>query len=235
MAHTLKSPVILEYSMSNGSLAMEMVRLSGGTFTRVGDEAEIVSEVEVFEFTMGRYAVTFEQYDRFAKATGKKLPGACGWGRRNRPIMKVSWFDATAYAQWLSEITGEDFRLPTEAEWEYACRAGTKTDYCFGEKITKEQANFNRTNNKTMPVGSYQPNSFGFYEMHGNVWEWCSDWYDRYPTGKVKDPKGPDNGKYRVLRGGSWFVNAGLTRSTSRACDEPGERDHSRGFRLAGG
>lgn len=214
---------------------MEMVRLSGGTFTRVGDEAESVSEVEVFEFTMGRYAVTFEQYDRFAKATGKKLPGACGWGRRNRPIMKVSWFDATAYAQWLSEITGEDFRLPTEAEWEYACRAGTKTDYCFGEKITKEQANFNRTNNKTMPVGSYQPNSFGFYEMHGNVWEWCSDWYDRYPTGKVKDPKGPDNGKYRVLRGGSWFVNAGLTRSTSRACDEPGERDHSRGFRLAGG
>ena len=184
---------------------------------------------------MGRYAVTFEQYDRFAKATGRKLPGACGWGRRSRPIMKVSWFDATTYAQWLNDITGEDFRLPTEAEWEYACRAGTKTDYSFGEKITKEQANFDRSNNRTMPVGSYQPNPFGLYEMHGNVWEWCADWYDRYPTGKVKDPMGPDNGKYRVLRGGSWFVNAGLTRSTSRACDEPGERDHSRGFRLAGG
>ena len=94
--------------------------------------------------------------------------------------------------------------------------------------------NFDRTNDKTMPVGSYQPNPFGLYDMHGNVWEWCSDWYGKYPTGKVKDPKGPDNGKYRVLRGGSWFVNAGLTRSTSRACDEPGERDHSRGFRLAG-
>lgn len=234
MAHTLKAPVILKNSMPDGSLAVEMVRLSGGTFSRVDDVTEIVGEVEVSEFTMGRYAVTFEQYDRFAKATGRKLPGACGWGRRSRPIMKVSWFDATTYAQWLNDITGEDFRLPTEAEWEYACRAGTKTDYSFGEKITEEQANFDRSNNRTMPVGSYQPNPFGLYEMHGNVWEWCADWYDRYPTGKVKDPMGPDNGKYRVLRGGSWFVNAGLTRSTSRTCDEPGERDHSRGFRLAG-
>jgi formylglycine-generating enzyme required for sulfatase activity len=234
MAHTLTSPVILKYSMPDGSLAVEMVRLPGGTFIRVDDAREFVGEVEVSEFTMGRYAVTFEQYDRFAKATDRKRPGACGWGRGSRPIMKVSWFDATAYAQWLSDITGDDFRLPTEAEWEYACRAGTKTDYSFGENITKEQVNFNRTNNRTMPVGSYQPNPFGLYEMHGNVWEWCSDWYGQYPTGKVKDPKGPDNGKYRVLRGGSWFVNAGLTRSTSRACDEPGERDHSRGFRLAG-
>ena len=234
MADTLKAPVILKNSMPDGSLAVEMVRLSGGTFSRVDDVTEIVGEVEVSEFTMGRYAVTFEQYDRFAKATGRKLPGACGWGRRSRPIMKVSWFDATTYAEWLNDITGEDFRLPTEAEWEYACRAGTKTDYSFGEKITKEQANFDRSNNRTMPVGSYQPNPFGLYEMHGNVWEWCADWYDRYPTGKVKDPMGPDNGKYRVLRGGSWFVNAGLTRSTSRTCDEPGERDHSRGFRLAG-
>ncbi len=220
--------------MPDGSLAVEMVRLSGGMFSRVDDVTEIVGEVEVSEFTMGRYAVTFEQYDRFAKATGRKLPGACGWGRKSRPIMKVSWFDATAYAQWLSDVTGEDFRLPTEAQWEYACRAGTKTDYSFGEKITKEQANFDKANSRTMPVGCYRPNPFGLYEMHGNVWEWCADWYDRYPTGKVKDPMGPDNGKYRVLRGGSWFVNAGLTRSTSRACDEPGERDHSRGFRLAG-
>ena len=142
MAQTLKSPVILKYSMPDGSLAVEMVRLSRGTFLRVGEARELVSEVAISEFNMGRYAVTFEQYDRFAKATGRKLPGACGWGRGSRPIMKVSWFDATAYAQWLSDITGEDFRLPTEAEWEHACRAGTKTDYSFGENITREQANF---------------------------------------------------------------------------------------------
>ncbi len=220
--------------MPDGSLAAEMVKLPGGMFIRVNDTGEPVGEVEVSDFTLGRYAVTFEQYDRFAQATGRKLPGACGWGRRSRPIMKVSWYDAAAYAQWLGVMTGEEFRLPTEAEWEHACRAGTRTDYSFGDNITKEQVNFDRTNNKTMPVGSYQPNLFGLYEMHGNVWEWCSDWFDKYPTGKVKDPKGPDNGRYRVLRGGSWFVNEWLTRSASRACDEPGERDHSRGFRLAG-
>ncbi len=221
--------------MPDSALAVEMVRLSGGTFMRVDDLGEVVSEVQVSDFTLGRYAVTFEQYDCFAKATGRKLPGACGWGRGSRPIMKVSWYDATAYAQWLSDLTGENFRLPTEAQWEYACRAGTKTDYSFGENITKERANFNRIMHKTMPVGSYQANGFGLFDMHGNVWEWCLDWYGNYPSGKVKDPKGPDNAKCRVLRGGSWFVNAELTRSASRACDEPGERDHSRGFRLAGG
>jgi len=176
MERTLKSPVILKHSMPDGSLAVEMVRLYGGTFIRVDDTREVIGEVEISEFTMGRHAVTFEQYDRFAQATGRKLPGACGWGRRSRPIMKVSWYDASAYAQWLSDMTEEDFRLPTEAEWEHACRAGTKTDYSFGENITEEQANFNRIHNKTMPVGSYQPNPFGLYEMHGNVWEWCSDW-----------------------------------------------------------
>ena len=231
----MKDPVILKYSMPDGSLAAEMVRLSGGTFLRVDEAGEPVSEVAVSDFTLGRYVVTFEQYDCFAKATDRKLPGACGWSRGSRPIMKVSWYDATAYALWLSDTTGENFRLPTEAQWEYACRAGTKTAYSFGENITIEQANFNRIKNKTMPVGSYQANPFGLYEMHGNVWEWCSDWYGKYPSGKVKDPKGPDNGKMRVLRGGSWFVNASYTRSASRACDEPGERDHSRGFRLAGG
>ena len=97
MAHTLKSPDILKYLIPDGSPTVEMVRLSGGIFTRVNDAGELVSEVEVSEFTMGRYAVTFEQYDQFAEATGRKLPGACGWGRGNRPIMKVSWFDATAY------------------------------------------------------------------------------------------------------------------------------------------
>ena len=221
--------------MPNGSGVTEMVKLCGGTFIRVNDAEEPVSEVEVSDFTMGRYAVTFEQYICFAKATGKKIPGACGWGKDNRPVIKVSWNDATHYTQWLSDILGETFRLPTEAEWEYACRSGTGTDYCFGENISPEQANFDRTIGKTMPVGSYQSNSFGLNEMHGNIWEWCSDWYGKYPEAKVRDPQGPNQGKYRVLRGGSWFVNARLTRSSSRACDEPGERDHSRGFRLAGG
>lgn len=230
----MKFPPVLTYSMPDGSLATEMVEISGGSLVRVDDNGAPVSEVELSSFSLGRYAVTFEQYDRFAKATSRKLPGACGWGRGQQPIMKIGWDDATAYTQWLSESTGEEFRLPTEAQWEFACRAGTKTDYSFGENITEEQVNFNRAKKKTMPVGSYQPNSLGLYEMHGNVWEWCSDWYGRYPTGTVKDPRGPETGEMRVLRGGSWFVNAWYTRSASRACDNPQERDHSRGFRLAG-
>ena len=225
----------MKYPLADGSLAAEMISVPGGTFIRVDDTGEPVSEVELSDYTLGRYVVTFEQYDRFAKATERKLPGACGWGRGSRPIMKISWHDATAYTQWLSDSTGENFRLPTEAQWEYACRAGTMTDYSFGQNITEGQVNFNKIENKTMPVGSYRPNQLGIYEMHGNVWEWCSDWYGKYPLGKVSDPKGPDNGEMRVLRGGSWFVNAWYTRSQSRACDQPEERDHSRGFRLAGG
>ena len=231
----MKPSVILKYTLPDGAVAAQMIRLAGGVFMRVDDTGESDTEVEVSAFSMGRYAVTFEQYDRFAKAPRRKLPGACGWGRGSRPIMKVSWYDATAYTQWLGEMTGEDFRLPTEAEWEYACRAGTETDYSFGEKITRDQLNFNRIIGKTLPVGSYQANPFGLYDMHGNVWEWCADWYGQYPTGKMKDPKGPADGKHRVLRGGSWFVNAWFSRSASRACDEPEARDNSRGFRLATG
>lgn len=231
----MHTPIILKYCLHDDFPAQEMVRLSAGRFLRRNEVGEAVGEVEVSDFTMGRYTVTYEQYIYFAKATGRRVPGSCGWGKGKRPVIKVSWFDATAYAQWLSAVTAEEFRLPTEAEWEYACRAGTKTDYYFGETITEQQVNFNRRINKTQPVGSYPANPFGLYDMHGNVWEWCSDWYGNYPAGNVKDPKGPNNGKYHVLRGGSWFVKARFIFSYSRACDEPTARDHSRGFRLAGG
>ena len=231
----MNSPKILKYRVHDDFPAQEMVRLAAGRFLRLDDGGKIVGEVEVSDFTLGRYTVTYEQYKYFAKATGRRVPGSCGWGKGCRPIIKVSWFDSIAYAQWLSDLTGETFRLPTEAEWEYACRAGTTTDYYLGETISEEQVNFNRIINKTQPVGSYPAHPFGLYEMHGNVWECWSDWYGNYPVGNVKDPKGPEQGKYRVLRGGSWFVKAGYMRSYSRACDEPSARDHSRGFRLAGG
>jgi formylglycine-generating enzyme required for sulfatase activity len=104
MEHPMKSLVVLKYSMSDGSLAAEMIMLSGGSFMRVDDAGELVSEVDLSDFSLGRYSITFEQYDRFAKATGRKLPGACGWGRGSRPIVKVSWYDATAYAQCLGVV-----------------------------------------------------------------------------------------------------------------------------------
>ena len=135
-------------------------------------------------FAMGVYAVTFEDYERFCDDTKRGKPEDKGWGRGSRPVINVSWEDAQDYCAWLSRQTGRNYRLPSEAEWEYACRAGTDTPFHFGPRITTDQANFdgNYTYNgsakgeyrtQTVPVGSFPPNAFGLYDMHGNVWEWC--------------------------------------------------------------
>ncbi len=137
-------------------------------------------------FAMGVYAVSFEDYDFFCESSTHKKPKDEGWGRDRRPVINVSWREARAYCAWLGEQIGRDYRLPSEAEWEYACRAGTATLFHFGPRITTEQANFdgNYTYNgsakgeyrkQTVPVGSFAPNTFGLYDMHGNVWEWRQD------------------------------------------------------------
>ena len=168
-------------------------------------------------FAMGVYAVTFEDYERFCDDTTRGKPEDQGWGRGNRPVINVSWEDAHDYCAWLSEQTGRNYRLPSEAEWEYACRAGTATPFHFGPRITTDQANFdgNYTYNgsakgeyrkQTVPVGSFPPNAFGLYDMHGNVWEWCQDtWHESY-EGAPSDGSAWEGGKKesRVLRGGSW-------------------------------
>lgn len=123
-------------------------------------------------FALGVYAVTFMEYRHFCEITGRKLPDDNGWGRENRPVINVSWYDAQAYCVWLSEQTNQSYWLPSEAEWEYACRAGTQTPFHTGETINPDQANFARKHAKTLPVGSFAPNTFGLYDMHGNVWEW---------------------------------------------------------------
>jgi formylglycine-generating enzyme required for sulfatase activity len=126
----------------------------------------------------------------------------------------------------LSKKEGQAYRLPTEAEWEYACRAGTTTPFYFGETISTDQANYNGNfpygkgkgvdRGKTTPVGSFPANVWGLYDMHGNVWEWCSDWYGEYPTGEVVDPQGPLAGGERVMRGGSFLYQAAAVRSAVR-------------------
>jgi formylglycine-generating enzyme len=137
-----------------------------------------------------------------------------------------------------------DAHLPTEAQWEYACRAGTTTPFSFGENITPEQVNYEGNypyargetglyRKKTVPVKSLPPNPWGLYEMHGNVWEWCSDWYGDYPAESVVDPDGPPSGTDRVLRGGSWINSGGLTRSADRVRPESGNRNSRIGFRLS--
>lgn len=144
----------------------------------------------------------------------------------NHPVLHVSWNDAFAFAEWM------DCRLPTEAEWEYACRAGTNTPFNTGDNLTTAQANYDGNfpyNNqaegeyreKTLPVGSFEPNAFGLYDMHGNVWEWCSDWYGDYSKEDQTDPKGPEGGSMRVVRGGGWYSDAQGCRSANRSYFSP--------------
>ena len=183
---------------------------------------------------MGVYPVTFDDYDLFCKNTSRKEPGDGGWGREKRPIINVSWHDAQDYCTWLREQTRRDYRLPSEAEWEYACRAGTQTPYYTGKKITKEQANFAGNVGKTTPVGSYPPNAFDLYDMHGNVWEWCQDaWHENYHHAPSDGSSWSDDGsEYRVLRGGSWNSSPSFARASVRGYSHPGYRNSDIGFRV---
>jgi formylglycine-generating enzyme required for sulfatase activity len=171
----------------------------------------------------------------------------------DHPVVNVTWNDAVKFAAWLSKKDGREYRLPTEAEWEYACRGGSTSRYHFGddeEELSKfgnvadasAKAKFSLLKDTiksddgyvfTAPVGNYKANKFGLYDMHGNAWEWCSDWYDDYPSGRVTDPKGPATGSYRVLRGGSWNDLAWYCRSAFRYGYVPSSRGSNLGFRLA--
>ena len=187
-------------------------------------------------FALGRFPVTFEEYDAFAVSTLGRLPHDEGWGRGRRPVINVSWEDSLAYATWLSELTGADYRLPSEAEWECACRAGTTSRYCFGDAITPEQATYGPTAAKTTEVGGYLANPWDLYDMHGNVWEWCADvWHENY-IGAPDDGSawidGGDHGQ-RMLRGGTWNCDSRNLRSANRATHRPDDENLNWGFRIA--
>lgn len=162
------------------------------------------------------------------------------------PVDKLFWGDVQDFLARLCDLKpGLEVRLPTEAEWEHACRAGKKTPFHFGERITTEQANYDGSypypggqkqhyREKTLEVRALPPNRWGLYQMHGNVWEWCSDWYGEY-TGDAVDPQGPSHGEQRVLRGGSWYDGASYARSACRDPNAPGVRYGYCGLRLARG
>ena len=225
-----------------GFLIPEIVVIPAGSF-RMGDiqgdgdsDEKPVHEVSVGQFAMGKYEVTFAEYDQFAEATGREKPDDKGWGRGNRPVINVSWHDATAYAKWLSQQTGQTYRLPTEAEWEYAARAGTETKYWWGNDIGSNNTNcyddycgesFKLT---TSPVGSFSANSFGLYDTVGNVWEWtCSEYTNEYND---KEKQCSTSAISFVLRGGSWGNIPIYVRSASRYRGGPTDRYLNYGFRL---
>jgi formylglycine-generating enzyme required for sulfatase activity len=221
-------------------------------------------EVCVDGFFMGKYEVTVEQYMIFAKENPKHMPQWLEPGneynieqgkndlykkfveKKKYPVVGVSWNNAKEMSKWLSlKNRKRKFRLPTEAEWEYACRAGTKTPFYFGETITTDMANYHGNypygnapkgiyREKTTLVGSFPPNKFGLFDMHGNVWEWCEDVYisDAYNNHAKQNPVVTDGGSDRVLRGGSWNYDARDLRSANRDRSNPGNRDGDTGFRL---
>lgn len=243
-------------ALKSGGEGPEMVVIPSGSFLMgsPANEAERTDDegpqrqVQVASFAMGRTEVTLAQYDRFATATGRERPSDEGWGRGERPVINVTWEDASAYAQWLSEQTGQRYRLPSEAEWEYAVRAGTPGPFSFDAPISPAKANYNSNavyagsrkdsagdREKTVPAGSLPANPWGLHEVHGNVWEWVADcWHDDYQgaPGGGEVWAGGDCGR-RVLRGGSWDVDPVWLRSASRNWFAPLNRDSLVGFRLA--
>ena len=164
-------------------------------------------------------------------AVNPKSPPVAG----DIPVTGISWDDAVAFCARLGRLDNATYRLPTEAEWEYACRAGTTTAYSTGDELPPEVASFRGQFALDSPpaVRAFPANSFGLYAMHGGVWEWCADWYaERYPAQQVRDPVGPLEGRYKVVRGGSWGVAAGCCRSAYRNALEPQQSDAQTGFRF---
>jgi formylglycine-generating enzyme required for sulfatase activity len=224
---------------------IEFVDIPGGTFVmgspdneKGRDKNEIQHEVTLSAFKMSKYPITVEQYNLFCKTTGRRKQWYGPYGNDKLSVTQVTWYDAKAFAEWMG------CRLPTEAEFEYAARANTTTPFYTGDCLTTDQANFNCeepyvncekgiNRKKPIPVGSFSPNAFGLYDMHGNMLEWCSDWYGEYNIDDKINPKGPENGEKKIARGGSWSEPVWTSRSACRGGGvPPGNRGAGLSFRL---
>ena len=253
-------------------VSFEMVEVKGGTFTMGSDDSDAYSwekpmhRVTVSDFMIGKFEVTQKLWKAVMGSNPSRFKGD------NLPVENVSWNDAREFIRKLNQQTGQNFRLPTEAEWEYAARGGTSMSLYNGEKINLIGANNSPNLDKlawyggncgqnytsyagcdvangydisgwsekqyadskggTHPVGLKQPNAYGLYDMLGNVWEWCQDWYGDYSSGSQTNPTGPSSGSYRVLRGGSWHYGARYCRVSDRSINTPDDRSLNLGFRL---
>lgn len=269
------STVIPQSNIMENSTGSELILISGGTFqmgsNKGRDDEKPVHSVTVDSFYISKYPVTNKEYKIFN-------PDHCGkWEDPDYPVETVSWYEAVEYCNWLSDRNGlklcysgleEDnikmdrnkngYRLPSEAEWEYACRAGTTTEYYWGDEMDGDYCWYKENSNKTVcSVGQKKPNAWGLYDMSGNVAEWCWDWYNKnyYSNSLSDNPTGPTPvlrnsfwnilyfflslfipyfkyGSFRVVRGGSWDIDHDWCRSACRFDYEPGDRENSLGFRL---
>jgi formylglycine-generating enzyme required for sulfatase activity len=250
---------VLRDRLTDGSQGPEMVVVPAGGFLmgsppqekgRYSDEASHPARIEK-PFAMGKHEVTFDEYDRFATATGRTLPGDQGWGRGRRPVVNVAWRDAVAYADWLSKQAGARYRLPTETEWEYAARAGSATSRYWGDDPNQGCAYANAADLDgkrvfvgwtvmkcrdgqvyTAPVGSYRDNDFGLYDVLGNVLEWTCSLYDKEGQGSAQRCEEPFGERQFVVRGGSWNDEPRNVRSADRHRNRPEFQDYFLGFRL---
>ena len=226
LAKSLGKPIEAKIDLGKG-VKLEMVLIPAGKFM-MGDPGKDHEVTLRKPFYMGKYEVTQDQWQAVMGSNPSSTKGT------RLPVTNVSWNDCQDFIKKLNAKTNGGYRLPTEAEWEYACRAGSKTVYSFGDSITKGDANYG-PGGKSVAVGSYKPNAFGLFDMHGNVWEWCEDWLGGYPEEAVTDPMGAEMGNFRVLRGGSFYAVALKVRSADRNAmyGLPVFRDLYLGLRLA--
>ena len=235
------------FDLGNG-VNLELVLIPSGTFMMGSPNSEAKRSMDETQhlvtisnpFYLGKYPITQAQWRHVMGANPSYFKGD-----KLLPVENISWNDVQLFCLKLKEIAQVPFGIPTEAQWEYACRAGTSTSFHFGNQLNGRQANCDGTLpyetdtrgpylEKTSPVGKYPANPWGLYDMHGNVWEWCSDWYGEYPTGSVTDPSNAcKSGSFRVFRGGCWYFNAGCCRSAIRFWGEPSAQDCDIGCRVA--
>lgn len=238
-------PQTRTFELGNGVI-LEMVLMPAGTFIMGSPDSEVERysnetqhKVTISKpFYLGKYPITQAQWQQVMVTNPSHSKGD-----KLLPVENISWNDIQAFCLKLKRITQAPFGIPTEAKWEYACRGGTTTPFHFGSKLNGTQANCNGhfpygTNKKgpklkkTTPVGKYPANPWGLHDMHGNLREWCADWYGEYQNGHAKDPEGSSSGERRVLRGGSWDYGARYCRAALRDGDDPTSRSVSCGGRV---
>jgi sulfatase modifying factor 1 len=243
MSKFLILAVVLSFGCANRiafidpTTGMEFVKVPGGCFQMgdtFGDDLDPAKapahEACVSDFNIGRYEVTQGQWRRVMGNNPSHF-SSCG---DDCPVETVSWKDVQAFIGKLNLQSGKNYRLPTEAEWEYSCRSGGKRErYCGGDNVDAIGWYAGNSGNKTHPVGTKQPNGLGIYDMTGNVWEWVQDWHYMYMGNSKQDPVGPQYGNERVIRGGNWDSSVWVARAALRFHNEPDRRYNIQGFRLA--